>query len=156
MSQRVSDILTVDRTACEVEVSSKKRALETVSELIASAAPGLASGAVFDCLLARERLGSTGLGHGVGLPHGRLKQLDRPLGAFVRLVAGVDYDAADREPVDLLFGLLLPDSAAEANLELLASLAERFDDAGLRERLRSTRDCHALFELVTRERDGGG
>jgi len=156
MSHQVSDILTVDRTACEVEVASKKRALEKVSDLIASAAPGLTAGAVFDCLIARERLGSTGLGHGVGLPHGRLKQLEQPVGAFVRLVAGVDYDAADREPVDLLFGLLLPDSAAETNLELLASLAELFDDIGLRERLRATRECQALFELVTRGPDGGG
>ncbi len=156
MSHQVSDILTVDRTACEVEVSSKKRALEKVSELIASAAPELTAGAVFDCLIARERLGSTGLGHGVGLPHGRLKQIEQPIGAFVRLVAGVDYDAADREPVDLLFGLLLPDGAAEANLELLASLAELFDNVGLRERLRSNRECQALFELVTRAREGGG
>lgn len=156
MSRQVSDILTVDRTACEVEVASKKRALEKVSELIARAAPDLSAGAVFDCLIARERLGSTGLGHGVGLPHGRLKQLDRPVGAFVRLVSGVDYDAADREPVDLLFGLLLPDSAAEDSLELLASLAELFDDAGLRERLRSTRECPALFDLVTRRPETGG
>ena len=154
MSHRVSDILTADRTACEVEVASKKRALEKVSELIASADPGLSAGAVFDCLVARERLGSTGLGHGVGLPHGRLKQLAQPVGAFVRLVSGVDYDAADREPVDLLFGLLLPDGVPEANLELLASLAELFDDAGLRERRRATDRCQALFELLTRAKDG--
>ena len=155
MSTPVSAILTADRTACGVEVASKKRALEKVSELIASAEPTLVAGEVFDCLVARERLGTTGLGHGIALPHGRLKQLERAVGAFVRLAAGVDYDAVDREPVDLLFGLLLPDGAAQDSLEILASLAELFSDPGLRERLRASERCGELFDLITRVPDAG-
>jgi len=155
MSTRLSDILTAERTACGIQVASKKRALEKLAELIASAAPGLLPGEVFDCLLARERLGSTGLGHGVALPHGRLPEVDHPVGAFLRLRGAVDYDAIDREPVDLLFGLLLPDGTADENLKVLASLAERLDDAGLRERLRASERCEDLFRLITGG-DGGG
>jgi len=155
MSTRLSDILTAERTACGIQVASKKRALEKLAELIASASPGLLPGEVFDCLLARERLGSTGLGHGVALPHGRLPEVDHPVGAFLRLRGAVDYDAIDREPVDLLFGLLLPDGTADENLKVLASLAERLDDAGLRERLRASERCEDLFRLITGG-DGGG
>jgi PTS system nitrogen regulatory IIA component len=155
MTTQLSDLLTADRTACGVQVASKKRALEKLAELLASASPGLLPGEVFDCLLARERLGSTGLGHGVALPHGRLPQVDHAVGAFLRLSGGVDYDAIDREPVDLLFGLLLPDTGADENLKVLASLAERFDDPVLRERLRATERCADLCELIIAAPGGG-
>jgi PTS system nitrogen regulatory IIA component len=154
MATTISDILTAERVVCGVQVASKKRALEKLSDLIASAVPDLAPGEVFDCLIARERLGSTGLGHGIALPHGRVRQVDRAVGAFMRLGAGVDYDAVDQQPVDMLFGLLLPDSGAEEGLQLLAALAERFDDPGLRERLRASERCEDLFALIARGGDG--
>jgi PTS system nitrogen regulatory IIA component len=155
MSSLVSEILTADRIACGLAVSSKKRALEKLSELIAGDREDLSAGEVFDCLLARERLGSTGLGHGVALPHGRFPGVDRAVGAFVRLSAGVDYDAIDREPVDLLFGLVLPDGSPEENLRTLASLAELFDDPALRERLRTSERCEDLYQVLAGGAAGG-
>jgi PTS system nitrogen regulatory IIA component len=145
---RLSDILSRDRTLCGLQVASKKRALEKVAELIASGEPAVSSAEVFECLIARERLGSTGLGHGVALPHGRLKHAERVVGALVRLSNAVDYDAADGGPVDLIVGLLLPDTRAEESLAVLARLAELFSDEGLRERLRRIDRCEELFELV--------
>jgi PTS system nitrogen regulatory IIA component len=145
---RFSELLSAERTACGVQVASKKRALEKLAELMASATAEVSPGEAFDCLIARERLGSTGLGHGVALPHGRLKQLERPVGAFLRLGAGVEYDAVDQEPVDLLFGLLLPDAATDENLKILARLAEVFSDPALRARLRTIERCAELIAVL--------
>jgi len=83
---------------------------------------------IFDSLIGRERLGSTGLGHGVALPHGRFNQSQRAVGAFVKLKKGVDFDAIDRQPVDLVFGLLVPDHYTDEHLKILAYLAEMFSD----------------------------
>ena len=127
------------RIGCDVPAPSKKRVLETVGRLLASGAPGLTQEGVFDRLLERERLGSTGLGHGVALPHARMAGVDRALGAFIKLEAGVDFDAIDDAPVDLVFGLLVPEQATQEHLELLGFLARRFSDAELCARLR--REC---------------
>jgi PTS system nitrogen regulatory IIA component len=145
---RVPDLITVDRIACDSEATSKKRALELVSALIARGETGLGEAEVFDSLLARERLGSTGLGHGVALPHGRVKTSDRTVGAFVRLKSGVDFDAVDREPVDLLFAMLVPEHSTDEHLELLAHLAEMFSDADMRRKLREAADAEAVKSLI--------
>jgi len=125
---RISDILSPERVRCGISSQSKKAALETVGRMIAEADPGLTPGEVFDSLIARERLGSTGLGSGVALPHGRRKHGDKTLAAFVRLERAIDYDAVDRRPVDLLFALLVPEKSTDEHLHILALLAERFSD----------------------------
>ena len=132
----ISEILAVDRIRLDVSAASKKRALEEMSNLLAAAQSDLTPRAVFDRLLARERLGSTGLGRGVGLPHGRVPNLDRTVGAFIKMETGVDYDSPDGEPVDLLFGLLVPEECTDEHLEILAQLAGAFDDDRLRSELR--------------------
>lgn len=145
----VSDILTAERTANGVPAGSKKRLLEKASSLIAQSDPNLGEGEVFESLLSRERLGSTGVGRGVAIPHGRLAGVERTVGAFVRLDEPVDYDAADGQPVDLLFALLVPESSTEEHLQLLATLAEMFSDDQLLKRLREAESPAALHELLS-------
>jgi mannitol/fructose-specific phosphotransferase system IIA component (Ntr-type) len=90
---------------------------------------------VYDALFAREKLGSTGLGQGIAIPHGRIKGLKAPVGAFVRLVNGVQFDAPDGKPVGLIFVLLVPEAANEHHLQLLSELAQMFSDREFREQL---------------------
>ncbi|MTW20240.1 PTS sugar transporter subunit IIA [Allochromatium palmeri] len=136
------DLINEARIGCGLEIASKKRLLETLAELLASDHPRLQTEAIFERLLERERLGSTGLGHGIALPHARVKDVGAVIGAFVQTVQGVDYDAADGEPVDLAFALLVPEEANEEHLRLLAHLASLFSDPNVRAGLResSTRD----------------
>ena len=145
---RLTDLLSPERTACKANAPSKKRALEKLSELISSASPRVSAIEVFDSLLARERLGTTGVGHGVAIPHGRLKSEDAALGAFVSLEQAIDFDAIDKQPVDLLFALLVPEQSTEEHLQALASIASMFKDDGMRDRLRQAASDSELYELI--------
>lgn len=146
---QIADILAPDRVVCDVDLSSKKAVLEALSGLLAGAAFGAGEKEIFDCLLSRERLGGTGLGNGIALPHGRLKHNRSTVGAFIRLRQGVDYDAADRRPVDLLFALLAPEHAADEHLQVLSQLAERFNEAAFLERLREEESGETIYRLLT-------
>ncbi len=150
----ISDFITVDRIACSPQASSKKRGLELLSELLVKGDPALAETEVFDCLLARERLGSTSIGHGVAIPHGRLANLEHTIAAFIRLEPGVDFDAMDGEAVDLLFAVAVPAESSEEHLQLLAALANLFADASLRERLRAAPTAEELHRLLTQAEVG--
>lgn len=143
-----ADLISDTRISCGVLIASKKRLIETLAELLASGHPRLNTEQVFERLLERERLGSTGLGHGVALPHARCKELTEVLGAFVKTTQGVDYDAADGQPVDLAFALLVPETATEQHLQLLAHLAGRFSDAQVREDLRATESPDDVRRLI--------
>src|SRR4030065_693523 len=105
----LEELIDLDRIGCQIEVLSKKKSLEQVSALISAGHPSLTGLEVFECLLSRERLGSTGIGHGVAIPHGRSANVEHIRGAFIQLQKPVDFDAIDREPVDLIFALLAPD-----------------------------------------------
>lgn len=144
----IHELISADRVACCQQTTSKKRALEQISQLLARDVPDLTAEEIFDSLIVRERLGSTGLGHGVAIPHGRLSGLSEPIGAFVRLETAIDYDAIDRQPVDLLFALLVPEEATDAHLQLLAQLARMFSDAAFSQRLRGSRSSQELYELL--------
>lgn len=146
---QISEILSQDRILSEADNSSKKSALETLSGLIASADPGLTQAEVFESLLSRERLGSTGLGHGTALPHGRLKLGNKTIAAFLHLQNGIDYDAIDQQPVDLLFALLVPEDSTDEHLQILSKLAEMFSDEDLRQRLRTEPSSDMIFNLLT-------
>lgn len=146
----IADLITPERILPKVETASKKRALEALSQLIARDRPELSQQKVFESLIARERLGATGLGRGVALPHGRLENLGQVIGAFIRLEKGVDFDAIDKQPVDLLFALLVPVDSTDEHLQILATLAQMFGDMQLREQLRTTDSSTALFELLIR------
>lgn len=128
---QISALLSPARVACHQDSSSKKRSLELLSHLLSTDLPAFSEGELFDSLIGRERLGSTGLGHGVALPHGRIKGLDAPVAAFMSLKNGIDYDAIDNQPVDLLFALLVPEESTDEHLQILARLAAMFSDAKL-------------------------
>ncbi len=144
----VADIISPERISCGVEAQSKKRALEAVSELIARDEKDISTHDVFDSLLARERLGATGVGHGVAIPHGRLPRSDHAIGALVRLKQGVDFGAADNEPVDLLFALLVPEQSTEEHLRILAALAAMFSDEEFRRRVREADTPEEMYRLL--------
>ncbi|MGA7978679.1 MAG: PTS IIA-like nitrogen regulatory protein PtsN [Chromatiaceae bacterium] len=136
------------RIGTGLEIGSKKRLLEVLGELLATDDPALQPETVFERLLDRERLGSTGLGHGIALPHARMKDVREAIGAFVQLQHGIDFDAIDEKPVDLAFALLVPESATEMHLQLLSRLATMFSDPALRDRLRRTDSAEDILGLL--------
>ncbi|MBK1647525.1 PTS sugar transporter subunit IIA [Rhabdochromatium marinum] len=129
-------------------IRSKKRLLETLAELLVGELPALSRESVFDRLLERERLGSTGLGHGVALPHARMAEVTDPIGAFIQIREPVAFDAIDDQPVDLAFALLVPEAADETHLQLLSGLATLFDQDSLRQQLRGTEGSQALVDVL--------
>lgn len=138
------ELLIPARAQCQADITSKKRALEVLSELIAEGHGELTPRDVLNCLVSREKLGSTGLGHGVAIPHGRMPEVDSALGAALTLKNGVDFDAPDSEPVDLIVALIVPEESTDEHLHILANLAEAFSDP---ESVRSVREATTPEEL---------
>ena len=132
----LDDILPVSHIILDAEISSKKRLFECVAQLFAEQS-GLSQTEVFDCLIARERLGSTALGQGVAMPHGRHASVPAATGAFVRLKTPIEFDAPDNKPVSLVFVLLVPEAATSEHLQLLGHLAGLFNEKSVREALRA-------------------
>jgi PTS system nitrogen regulatory IIA component len=149
-------VLEPGRVLCNVEARSKKHVLEILSELLASADNDLTAGEIFDSLASRERLGSTGLGGGVALPHGRVPGIESSVAAFVRLSRGVEFDAPDGGPVALVLGLLVPEQASEQHLEELSEMAQLLSRPALREGLLRASSSSALFEALTAPAAGTG
>jgi PTS system nitrogen regulatory IIA component len=143
----VAKLLPSANVLLDLQVSSKKRLFEQVGLLFENN-HGIARSLVFDSLFARERLGSTGLGQAVAIPHGRIKGLKDALGAFVRLAQPVPFDAPDGKPVNLLFVLLVPEQATEKHLQILSELAQMFSDRALREAMTAAPDAGALHQLI--------
>lgn len=143
----IAELLTPDRVVCDVGVGSKKRVLELLSSLMADVAPGLTEREIFNGLLARERLGSTGLGKGIAIPHGRFEHVDSAVGAVIKLTKGVDFDSVDGESVDLVFALMVPKEATDEHLQLLASLAEMFSSAEFLTQLREAASPDAVIAI---------
>ncbi|MDM8559532.1 PTS IIA-like nitrogen regulatory protein PtsN [Candidatus Parabeggiatoa sp. HSG14] len=146
-NMQISDILTPERMLCHVQATSKKRALEYFSKLLAIDT-SLTSHEIFESLLGRERLGSTGLGKGIAIPHARVTQCNVTLAAFLQLEKGIDFDAIDKKPVDLLFALMVPENSTEEHLEILAQLVNMFSEKEFREKLRNVPDCREKFDLL--------
>lgn len=145
---RIEDILTPGRSLVDVPGGSKKRVLEQIANLIARDLPEIDAITVFEALVAREKLGSTGFGNGIAIPHCRLPGCLTPISALLRLEAPVDFDAIDGAPVDLLFVLLVPEAATDEHLELLRQIAGLFDRPDIRERLRQANSAEALYQVV--------
>jgi len=144
---QIAKLLPPDSVVVGLEASSKKRIFEQAGLLFENK-HGMARAAVYDALFAREKLGSTGLGQGIAIPHGRIKGLKEARGAFLRLAAPVQFDAPDGKPVDMIFVLLVPESATEHHLQLLSELAQMFSERAFREQLAAAPDVtatHALF-----------
>jgi nitrogen PTS system EIIA component len=130
-----------------VDATSKKRAFEEAGLLFENL-HGLSRALVTDSLFARERLGSTGLGHGVAIPHGRIKGLKAPMAAVFRLTQPIGFDAPDEQAVGLLIFLLVPEAATQKHLEILSEIAELLSDAPLREKIKSAEQAHVLHGLI--------
>ena len=143
----IAQLLKVDNVVVDLDASSKKRVFEQAGLLFENH-DGIARSTVYDALFAREKMGSTGLGLGIAIPHGRIKGLKQALGAFLRLSTPVQFDAPDGQPVGLVFVLLVPEAATEHHLQMLSELAQMFSDKGFREKLTAAPDAaaiHALF-----------
>lgn len=145
---RLSQILPLSQAMVCVEATSKKRAFEEAGLLFENL-HGLNRALVTDSLFARERLGSTGLGHGVAIPHGRIKGLKTPMAAVFQLQAPIGFDAPDEQAVSLLVFLLVPEAATQKHLEILSEIAELLSDSGLREQLKTCTDAAALHALIS-------
>ncbi len=143
----VAKLLTPARIVLDLQASSKKRLFEQAGLLFENQ-DGIARSLVFDSLFARERLGTTGLGQGVAIPHGRIKGLKEALGALYRLAQPVPFDAPDGNPVSLAFVLLVPEKATEKHLQILSELAQMFSDRALREAMSAAPDAPALHALI--------
>ena len=146
----LSKILSLENVQLDIEVSSKKRAFEQAG-LIFENNCGIARSTVTDNLFARERLGSTGLGHGVAVPHGRIKgskSLKNPIAAFVRLAAPIPFESPDGQPVSLLVFLLIPDHVTQQHLEILSEVAEMFSDEAFRGVLASDPDPASVHARI--------
>jgi len=146
---QISDILTKERILCDITVHSKKRVLEKCSDLLVKDT-AFTSYEIFYSLLERERLGSTGFGRGVAIPHARVAQSNLTLAAFLQLDEGIDFDAIDNQPVDLVFALLVPENSTNEHLKILAQLAKMFSEDQFCEKLRQTTDVENQFQLLTR------
>jgi len=144
---RLAAILPVVDVLVDVDATSKKRAFEQAGLLFENQ-HAIARATVTDNLFARERLGSTGLGHGVAIPHGRIKGLKNPLAAVLRVRQSIAFDAPDDEPVSLLIFLLVPEAATQRHLEILSEIAEMLSDRELRERLKSEPDAAEVHRII--------
>ncbi len=144
----ISDLLNPESIRFDVHSSSKKRLLEIISEELARNSQDISAREIFESLCARERLGSTGLGKGVAIPHGRVKGNRAIQASFIRLKKPLPYDAVDGEPVDLLFAMAVPESCNEDHLKLLAHIAEIFSDPELLKALREADDSSTLLQLL--------
>lgn len=146
----IEHVITVNRISCHQDVSSKKRALELMCDLLATDQALLDENQIFSCMLERERLGSTGVGHGVAIPHSRMDGVEKAIVALATLETPIEYDSPDDEPVDILFALLVPLDCTNEHLDLLAKAAHMFSNTTLCERIRAATDPQDVYDLLAR------
>lgn len=148
-SLTIETILSPELTLCRVSGTSKKRILEYIAEQVSQHDPDLNETQIFNNLVSRERLGSTGIGQGIAIPHCRLEGCSHVVGTLITLEEGVAFDAIDNQPVDLLFALIVPKEATSEHLELLSQLAEKFNDRSFCDQLRQCTDASSLYQRMT-------
>lgn len=146
----IAELISPETVFADLKVSSKKQVLQELARRAAEKT-GCSERSIFDVLLERERLGTTGVGHGIAIPHGKLSQLSRLTGFFARLESGVDFDAMDNQPVDLIFVLLAPDGAGADHLKALARISRTLRDMETCSKLRGTDNSEAIYAVLTDE-----
>ena len=144
---QIRHVLSPQLTFAGVEGGSKKRVLELIGNLIAQHTQ-LNADAIYESLIAREKLGSTGFGNGIAIPHCRLEQCTEVVGALLQLDSRIEFDSLDGEPIDLIFVLLVPQEANEQHLDILKALAEKLDREELRDALRQAPDAQTLYRVM--------
>ena len=148
----LSDLITEEAIMPALKAQSKKQALQEICGKAARLS-GLSEREIFDTILQREKLGSTGVGNGIAIPHGKLRSIDTITGVFARLVKPVDFDALDDQPVDLVFLLLAPEGAGADHLKALARIARLLRDGQIADKLRATENADALYALLVNPSD---
>ncbi|QYK04717.1 PTS IIA-like nitrogen regulatory protein PtsN [Shewanella zhangzhouensis] len=143
----LSTILAPECTSCATP-GSKKKVLELISDLAAAQNPSLSSQEIFESLLAREKMGSTGIGNGIAIPHGRIGTIDKPLAVLIKCEEAIGYDAIDKQPVDILFALLVPSDQCQQHLSTLAAMAEKLNDKQILKQLRKSHDEKELYQVI--------
>ncbi|MCX8230830.1 MAG: PTS IIA-like nitrogen regulatory protein PtsN [Alphaproteobacteria bacterium] len=146
----ITDLLSADSVVSHLKATGKKQALQELA-VIAARTVGREDREIFDILLERERLGTTGVGHGIAIPHGKLKELDRLHGVFARLERPIDFDAIDDEPVDLVFVLLAPETAGADHLKALARVSRLLRDTSVCEKIRGCDSRDAIYAVLTEQ-----
>ena len=146
---KILDILSPTHVFSNVECNSKKAAMELLAKNIASSNNGIDQIDVIGCLIARERLGSTGLGNGIAIPHGRLKYCEKTIATFIQLNNGIDYGAIDNLPVDLIFALIVPEESTDEHLQILAILAKMLSETETVDKLRNSKTAKEIFSILT-------
>tara|TARA_R110001592_G_scaffold363352_2_gene684861 strand:- start:135265 stop:135720 length:456 start_codon:yes stop_codon:yes gene_type:complete len=150
---KLIDILTLENTALNVPGGSKKRVLENLSHFLADRSTEIDSDELYQGLLARERLGSTGIGEGVAIPHCRMASCSKITGAFLKLEDPVDFDAIDNVPVDLVFALIVPEEQNDEHLQVLSTIAELLQEEEIRAELRRAPSAEQLYRTATNSKD---
>ncbi len=146
----IADLLSADSVVSHLKATGKKQALQELA-IIAARTVGREDREILDILLERERLGTTGVGHGIAIPHGKLKELDRLHGVFARLERPIDFDAIDDEPVDLVFVLLAPETAGADHLKALARVSRLLRDTSVCEKIRGCDSRDAIYAVLTEQ-----
>ena len=146
----IAELISPETVFADLKVTSKKQALQELARRAADKT-GCSERSIFDVLLERERLGTTGVGHGIAIPHGKLPQLRHLTGFFARLESGVDFDAMDNQPVDLIFVLLAPEAAGADHLKALARISRTLRDLEICDKLRGTNNSEAIYAVLTDE-----
>ena len=141
-------ILRPECTTCATP-GSKKKVLELISDLVAAQYPTLSSQEIFESLVAREKMGSTGIGNGIAIPHGRLTDITQPIAILVKCEEPIAFDAIDKQPVDILFALLVPADQCQQHLSTLSCMAEKLSDKQILKQLRKTHDETELYQVIT-------
>lgn len=144
----IKDILSPDCTRCAVPGTSKKRILQLISEIAGEHIDDLTEDDVLTGLMCREKMGSTGIGAGIAIPHGRLPHLTQPFAVVVTCIPGIEFDAIDNQPVDVFFAILVPSDTNEAHLQTLATVAKKLSDKEVTKHLRKANSNIALYELL--------
>ncbi|QFU24498.1 PTS IIA-like nitrogen regulatory protein PtsN [Shewanella eurypsychrophilus] len=144
----LSTILQPECTTCATP-GSKKKVLELISDLAAVQYPTLSSQEIFESLLAREKMGSTGIGNGIAIPHGRLANINQPVAVLIKCEEPISFDSIDKQPVDILFALLVPAEQCEQHLSTLSSMAEKLNNKLILKQLRKTQDESELYQVIT-------
>ena len=148
----LAELLKPDSVICETEIKSKKRALEILAEKLSQALPPETDDAelkLFQLLIEREKLGSTGLGHGIALPHARTELAKHATAAFLKLEKGINFDSPDKQPTDLIFALMVPEHSPEKHLQILAGLAAMFSDKVFCQSLRDAKNGEQIYQVLT-------
>jgi len=146
---KISEILSQKNILSNIECNSKKAAIELLAKNLADSNNGISQVEIIDCLTAREKLGSTGLGNGIAIPHGRLKHCKKTIASFIQLNNGVNYETIDNIPVDLIFALIVPEESTEEHLQILAVLAKTLSNPKTINNLRKSKNAKEIFTFLT-------